>query len=64
MTGILSIKKYGKHSAINMVTEIAMTNPREPAEFIGFTESDVKSLCNKYEMFFDETKRWYDGCNL
>ncbi len=37
MTGILPIKKYGIHSAINMFTEIAMTNPRELAEFTGFT---------------------------
>ncbi len=64
MTGILPIKKYGEHSAINMFTEIAMTNPRELAEFTGFTESEVKALCNEYGMPFDETKRWYDGYNL
>lgn len=64
MTGILPIKKYGKHSAINMFTEIAMTNPRELAEFTGFTETEVKALCNEYDMPFDETKRWYDGYNL
>ncbi len=64
MTGILPIKKYGEHSAINMFTEIAMTNPRELAEFTGFTESEVKALCNEYEMPFDETKRWYDGYDL
>lgn len=64
MTGILPIKKYGKHSAINMFTEIAMTNPRELAEFTGFTETEVKLLCKEYEMSFDETKRWYDGYNL
>ncbi|MCM1234582.1 MAG: ATP-binding protein [Ruminococcus flavefaciens] len=64
MTGILPIKKYGEHSAINMFTEIAMTNPRELAEFTGFTEQEVKELCNEYNMPFDETKRWYDGYNL
>lgn len=64
MTGILPIKKYGEHSAINMFTEIAMTNPRELAEFTGFTESEVKALCNEYGMPFDEIKRWYDGYNL
>ena len=64
MTGILPIKKYGKHSAINMFTEIAMTNPRELAEFTGFTEIEVKALCDEYDMPFDETKRWYDGYNL
>ena len=64
MTGILPIKKYGEHSAINMFTEISMTNARELAEFTGFTESEVKELCTQYDMSFDETKRWYDGYNL
>ena len=63
-TGILPIKKYGEHSALNMFTEISMTNPRELAEFTGFTENEVMTLCKEYEMPFDETKRWYDGYNL
>ena len=64
MTGILPIKKYGKHSAINMFTEISMTNAEGYAEFTGFTEADVETLCKQYHMSFDETKRWYDGYNL
>ncbi len=63
-TGILPIKKYGEHSALNMFTEITMTNPREYAEFTGFTESEVTELCEKYDMPYDETKRWYDGYKL
>lgn len=63
-TGILPIKKYGEHSALNMFTEITMTNPREYAEFTGFTESEVVELCERYNMSYDETKRWYDGYNL
>lgn len=64
MTGILPIKKYGEHSALNMFTEISMTDPRECAEFTGFTETEVQELCKHYNMPFDETKRWYDGYNL
>lgn len=64
MTGILPIKKYGKHSALNMFTEVSMTDPREYAEFTGFTESEVAELCRKYNMSYDETKRWYDGYDL
>jgi len=64
MTGILPIKKYGKHSALNMFTEIAMTNTREYSEFTGFTEAEVQALCEKYNMPFEETKRWYDGYDL
>ena len=61
MTGILPVKKYGTHSALNMFDEFSMTNPRQLAEFVGFTESEVKSLCRRYDMDFEETKRWYDG---
>lgn len=64
MTGILPIKKYGEHSALNMFIEVSMTDPREYAEFTGFTESEVKQLCDEYKMPYDETKRWYDGYNL
>lgn len=64
MTGILPIKKYGEHSAINMFTEISMTDPREYSEVTGFTEAEVSELCQKYNMPFEETKRWYDGYNL
>lgn len=64
MTGILPIKKYGQHSALNMFTEVSMTDPREYAEFTGFTEDEVSELCQKYNMPFEETKKWYDGYNL
>lgn len=61
MTGILPIKKYGEHSALNMFTEISMTDARPVEEFTGFTEEEVRGLCEKYNMSFEETKRWYDG---
>lgn len=61
MTGILPIKKYGTHSALNMFTEYSMTNPKRLAEYIGFTEDEVRSLCEKYHMSFEEAKAWYDG---
>lgn len=61
MTGILPIKKYGTHSALNMFDEYSMTNPRALAKYVGFTESEVKKLCIQFRMDFDETKRWYDG---
>ena len=61
MTGILPIKKYGEHSALNMFTEYSMTNQRELAEFTGFTTDEVKELCLEYDMSYEETKRWYDG---
>ena len=64
MTGILPIKKYGTHSALNMFTEYSMTDPGELAEFFGFTEDEVKALCDEYAMDFEETQAWYDGYDL
>lgn len=61
MTGILPIKKYGTHSALNMFEECSMTDPGVLAEFIGFTECEVKALCNTYQADFQEMKHWYDG---
>ena len=64
MTGILPVKKYGTHSALNMFTEYSMTNPREMAEYFGFTEGEVKELCEEYGRSFEEMSAWYDGYEL
>lgn len=64
MTGILPIKKYGEHSALNMFDEYSMTNQRELAEFTGFTEQEVQELCPAYDMPYEKTKQWYDGYDL
>ena len=64
MTGILPIKKYGSHSALNMFSEYSMTNPRELAEYFGFTEDEVRELCKEYNMSFEEARAWYYGYEL
>ena len=64
MTGILPIKKYGQHSALNMFDEYSMTNQYALAEFTGFTEREVRQLCERYHMSFEQTKDWYDGYNV
>lgn len=61
MTGILPIKKYGTHSALNMFDEFSMTNPRQLAEYVGFTGEEVEELCQRYHMELSEMKEWYDG---
>ena len=61
MTGILPIKKYGTHSALNMIDEFSMTNPGPLASFVGFTDSEVRELCTIYQMDYEEVKRLYDG---
>ncbi|MCD8369409.1 MAG: ATP-binding protein [Clostridiales bacterium] len=61
MTGILPIKKYGTESALTDFREYSMTRPGRLAEYVGFTETEVRHLCDEYQMSFDEMKSWYDG---
>lgn len=61
ITGILPVKKYGVESALNNFREYTMINPGRMSQYIGFTENEVKDLCNRYNMDFDDAKRWYDG---
>ena len=61
ITGILPIKRYNSESALNNFREFTMLNPKGLSEYIGFTEEEVRSLCETYNMDFQETARWYDG---
>ena len=61
MTGILPVKKYGRHSALNMFDEYSMTSPLQMAPFMGFTEEEVQDLCEKFGRPFEDIKAWYDG---
>ncbi len=64
MTGILPVKKYGSHSALNMFAEYSMTDQDIFEEYTGFTEDEVKELCERFSMDFGETESWYDGYKL
>ncbi|MBQ8118980.1 MAG: AAA family ATPase [Lachnospiraceae bacterium] len=61
MTGILPIKKYGKHSALNMFDEYSIIAPMQLARYAGFTEDEVRELCAKYGRDYSKIKEWYDG---
>lgn len=64
MTGILPIKKYGKHSALNMFDEYSMIFPMQMAKYTGFTDDEVDDLCNQYGREHEEIKNWYDGYEM
>ena len=64
MTGILPIKKYGTHSALNMFDEYSMLSSISVEQFTGFTAQEVKLLCEQYDVSFDDMCSWYDGYNL
>ncbi|MBE6841857.1 MAG: hypothetical protein E7510_03385 [Ruminococcus sp.] len=61
ITGILPIKKIKKESALNNFTEYTMLDSAELTTYFGFTESEVESLCQKYEMNMSSVKEWYNG---
>ena len=64
ITGILPIKKYGQHSALNMFGEYSMLQPQQLAEYVGFTDEEVRELCEKHGRSYDDIKAWYDGYDL
>ncbi|MCI9005782.1 MAG: AAA family ATPase [Lachnospiraceae bacterium] len=64
MTGILPIKKYGEHSALNLFDEYSMTDPKGLGGYFGFTEKEVQEQCERYGMDFGEMEKWYDGYQL
>ena len=61
MTGILPVKKYGSHSALNMFTEYSMTEPLNLGQYIGFTENEVKDICKQHDVAFNQMQQWYEG---
>lgn len=60
MTGILPIKKYGTHSALNMFMEISMINASPFESYMGFTDEEVRLLWIHY----DDVRCWYNGYHL
>ena len=48
MTGILPVKKYGEHSALNMFDEYSMTNQEVQKEFI--------SMCYSNSLLFSKER--------
>ena len=61
MTGILPIKKVKSQSAISDFREYTALAPGKFAEYIGFNESDINTICNKYGLDIVKMKQWYDG---
>ena len=61
LTGILPIKKDGSQSVISDFIEYSVLEPGEFAEYVGFTEDEVKRMCEGSHQQFEEMKHWYDG---
>ncbi len=61
LTGILPVVRDKVQSKFNNFREYTILDAGELAEFVGFTSSEVKDLCEKNNLDFDERRRWYDG---
>ena len=64
LTGILPIVRDKVQSKLNNFREYTILDAARLSEFTGFTTEEVKTLCQKYSISFDECKRWYDGYNF
>jgi hypothetical protein len=47
-----------------MFDEFSMTKQGPLARFTGFTQDEVRRLCEEYGMDFSEMDAWYDGYEL
>ena len=61
MTGILPIKKNGSESAVSDFKEFTILQPEPFVQYTGFTETEVRALCEQNGMPFEQAKQWYDG---
>ena len=61
MTGILPVKKYGDHSAINIFDEYSMVDPKDLGEYFGFTSEEMQKECELQGIDAREVAKWYDG---
>ncbi len=64
LTGILPMMKFNTESALNNFREYSMIDPRKAAGSFGFVPAEVKNLCEKYGMDYDELAAWYDGYQI
>ena len=61
MTGILPIARYNTQSALNNFNEYTILKSSNYSQYYGFTENEVKTLCEKYQLDFETAKFWYNG---
>ena len=61
MTGILPIKKDDSQSAISDFEEFTMIKPAEFGGYVGFTQEEVRTICENKNADFELMKLWYDG---
>lgn len=61
ITGILPVVRDRIQSKLNNFREYTILDAKELAEYVGFTSSEVKKLCEHYRVDYEECRLWYDG---
>ena len=64
MTGIFPIKKDKGQSGVSDFWEFSMLQPGPFAPYVGFLEEDVRALCDRGGLDFEQMRHWYDGYEL
>ncbi|MDR0356376.1 MAG: AAA family ATPase [Deltaproteobacteria bacterium] len=61
LTGILPLRKRIDQADPDFFAESSMVNPGDFAPFVGFTEPEVRALCEKFDMDHEMAKSRYGG---
>ena len=61
LTGILPVVRDKIQSKLNNFDEYTILDAGELAEYVGFTDEEVHSLCDQHQISYNECRRWYDG---
>ena len=61
LTGILPVVRDKIQSKLNNFEEYTILDAAELTEYVGFTDEEVKGLCEGYGVDYDQCKLWYDG---
>ena len=64
LTGILPIVRDKVQSKLNNFREYTILNAGPLSEFVGFTAEETEGLCARYQVSFEDCRRWYDGYQL
>ena len=64
LTGIMPIVRTKGQSAVNNFMEYTMTNPMDLAQDIGFTDAEVRTLCERSGVDYGQMREWYNGYDL
>lgn len=64
LTGILPVMKDKIQSKLNTFIPYTMLYAGDFAEFVGFTDEEVKLLCKQNDCNYNLCKSWYDGYKL